>query len=152
MKVLLVEDDDDKALSILEFVENNYGNVTVETAKSLQTGLQLILNVPSDLILLDMTMRNYDRTLVEDGGRPHAFAGREILRQMRRERILTPVIVVTHFHMFGDEKNLITLSELNDQLREKFPNYLGSVQFKSNVEDWKPALRSMIGSRLIDKV
>jgi CheY-like chemotaxis protein len=147
MKVLIIEDDDEKGEHLLRFLSEQYG-IPATIARSFQSGLRAILDSTPDLILLDMTMRNYDRTVLEDGGRPHAFAGREILRQMRRERLNTPVIVVTHFDRFGADDNFVTLNELSAELKSRFPNYLGTVQFKNNVDDWKPSLASLIDSQL----
>lgn len=148
MKVLIVEDDDEKGEHLNQFLRDRYINIEVATARSLQSGLRFITTSSPDLILLDMTMRNYDRTLDEEGGRPHAFAGREILRQMRRERVEIPVIVVTHFDRFGEDDNFVTLNELSSELKLRFANYRGTVQYKSNVDDWKPSLSLLVGSIL----
>ena len=148
MRVLIVEDDDDKAQDLHAFLAINYVITDIEVARSFQSGLRSILAGDVDLILLDMTMRNYDRSVEEDGGRPHHFAGREILRQMLREEKRVPVIVVTHFDRFGEETEEVTLSELKSELRRRFPDYLGTVHYRSNVDDWKLQLKILIDSCL----
>jgi DNA-binding response OmpR family regulator len=148
MKVLVVEDDDDKRDELAAFIDRHYTVTGLDTARSFQSGLKKILADRPDFILLDMTMPNFDRSVVEDGGRPHPFAGREILRQMVRSRVSTPVLVVTQFDRFGEESDYMTLQQLTDELARKFPNYIGAVQFKGNVDDWKPALVQAIGSRI----
>lgn len=134
MKVLVVEDDDTKREQLVSFIESFYA-VDVQSARSFQSGLRAILNDEPDLILLDMTMRNFDRSPTEDGGRPHPFAGREILRQMQRSKVQTPVVVVTAFDRFGEEADYMTLSELTTDLTKRFSNYIGTVQFKGNIDD-----------------
>ena len=103
------------------------------------------------LTLLDMTMRNFDRSLEEDGGRPHHFAGREILRQMKREEVHIPVIIVTHFERFGEESEEVTLTDLKDELQARFPDYLGTVHYRSNVDEWKAKLVELIDGLLPER-
>jgi chemotaxis response regulator CheB len=145
MRVLIVEDVDHKLSDLQDFIEDYFEVEEVQTARSFQTGMRSILQNRPDFIFLDMTMRNFDRTLTEDGGRPHPFAGREILRQMQRNRIPTPVVVVTHFDRFGEEADYMTLEELMSELKQKFTNYIGTVHYRSNVDDWKPSIVSAVG-------
>jgi len=148
MKVLVVEDDDTKRGELIEFVKEYFDVDCVDSARSFQSGLRAIIDSRPDFIFLDMTMRNFDRTVAEEGGRPHPFAGREILRQMQRNRIKTPVLVVTQFDRFGEEADYVTLAQLKAELQTKFSNYVGAVQYKSNIDDWKPAIIAAIGGLL----
>ena len=144
MRVLIVEDDDFKQARLAEFLSTSFGAHEIQSARSLQSGLKAVLQEKWDVIFLDMTMRNFDRTSEEEGGRPHAFAGLEILRQMKRSRILTPVIVVTHFDRSGEELNYTTLDRLKQELKSSFINYKGTVQYKSNVDEWQEQLANLI--------
>ena len=148
MKVLIVEDDDGKRKELTDFVKDFYKVSDVQSARSFQSGLRAINEFQPDFVFLDMTMRNFDRTPTEDGGRPHPFAGREILRQMQRSRIAIPVLVVTQFDRFGEETDYMTLAELTNELERKFSNYIGVVRYKGNVDDWKPAVIGAIGERI----
>jgi len=144
MKILIAEDDEDKIQDIIELLESHYDECDISTARSLQSGLDKVLGESFELALLDMTMPNYDRTVTDDGGRPHAFAGREILRQMKRRRVATPAIVVTHFHRFGPEDDFTTLEQLKLELVSRFPNYIGTVRYRGNVDDWRSELIGFI--------
>ena len=144
MRVLIVEDDDEKSVHLSQFLSECFPSTTVSQARSLQSGLRAIYGDPPDLVLLDMTMRNFDLTPDEEGGRPHPFAGKEILRQMQRKRLRIPAIVVTHFVRFGEDDDFITLDELKQELVDRFPNYIGTVQYRSNVDSWKAALAGLI--------
>lgn len=148
MTVLLIEDDDEKADSVRKFVSEMYSYNDIRILRSFQSGLRAALTVPAKLILLDMTMTNFERTLNDDGGRPHHFAGREILRQMQREGIQVPVVVITQFGRFGEEAEEVTLSELQVELKGRFPDYLGTVHYRSNVDEWKSQLAVLIGDLL----
>jgi len=151
MKVLIVEDDDDKAEDVKFFIQSTYLVDQIAIARSFQSGLSDIMHETYDLILLDMTMRNFDRSLEEEGGRPHHFAGREILRQMKREEIHAPVIIVTHFERFGEEAEEVTLTELKDDLQKRFPDYLGTVHYRSNVDEWKLRLAELIDGLILER-
>lgn len=147
--VLIVEDDDDKANRLREFVEERYQVRNLKVARSLQTGLRAALSGDWDLLLLDMTMTNYDRSPSEDGGRPHHFAGREILRRLQREGVRIPSIIVTQFGRFGEESEKVTIADLKAELHSRFSDYLGTVHYQSNVDEWKEQLAYMIGPRLV---
>ena len=101
-KILVIDDEQDiqDALKMILDYEG-YRHIAALTGKD---GLKLIEEEHPDVIFLDMTMRNFDRTMTEDGGRQHAFAGREILRQMQRHGVSSATIVVTHFDRFGEEE------------------------------------------------
>lgn len=143
MRILIIEDAEEKLSDLIEWAETRFQDLYIITAKSLHTGKSAALDPSIDLVLLDMTMRNYERTPEEDGGRPHAFAGREILRRMDRERVCTPVVVVTQFDRFGDEDDFRTLADLKSELVKRFPNYLGTVHYRANVDDWRMLLDRM---------
>lgn len=140
MRVLIVEDDDEKASRVSFFIQANYVVDDLRIARSFHSGLREIIEGGADFVVLDMTMRNYDKSLDEDGGRPHPFAGREILRQMKRERISTPVVIFTQFDHFGDKENRMTLDELTKELERRFQNYLGTVYYHSGIDDWQEEL------------
>lgn len=141
--ILIIEDDRDKEDQLVRFLNQEFPTVEIEVARSLQSGLKLALFSESDLLLLDMTMTNFDRTPSEDGGRPQHFAGREILRQMSREGNLTPTIIVTQFDRFGQETNALTLEELEHELHHSFSNYLGTIRYRENIDDWKSNLKKV---------
>ena len=143
-RILVVEDDDDKAEQLENFAREFVPSPDVSIARSLQTGLRLALSEKWDLMLLDMTMTTFDRTLSDDGGRPHPFAGREILRRLKREGIATPVVIVTQFDRFGEEAEELTLKQLEIELKESFMEFRGIVRYRANVDEWKSQLEDAI--------
>lgn len=152
MIFLLVEDDEVKRQKLEDFLHIRYPEVTVKDARSFQSGLRSILADPPTLVLLDMNLPNYDITLDEAGGRIQQFAGRELLRQLRRHKLRLPVIVVTQFDYFGEGKNKTTLDELDAELRKNYRNiYIGSVFYHAILDDWKEELPAII-ERALDMV
>ncbi|MCP1542938.1 response regulator [Methylorubrum extorquens] len=152
MKVAVIEDDEDKLKALCDYIDEHYDVEAIFTARSLKSGIRLVLNENFGFIFLDMTMKNFDKNLEDDGGRPHSFAGREILRQMRRERKDAAVVIVTHFDEFGFENEKMTIEELKDELSRKYQNYLGIVHFRHDVDKWKQDLAAVIGTKIPAKV
>jgi CheY-like chemotaxis protein len=145
MNILIVEDDENKRNQIIEFIEEEIAASSVTIAKSFQSGLRAIVLGGFDLILLDMTMPTFDIGFDEDGGRPQAYAGREILRQMDRREITTPVIVVTQFDKFGAGADELRLEELDEQLHKEHPaSYQGAVYYNAAYADWKQELAKIV--------
>lgn len=145
MNILLVEDDDNKRTQIEAFIRGSFPNTNLQLARSVRSGLTSLLAGPYDLVLMDMTMPTFDVGIDEDGGRPQAYAGRELLRQMDRRGIMTPVIVITGYESFGRDAEVLTLAQLDTQLREGHPStYAGSVYYDAAVSGWQEALGGII--------
>jgi CheY-like chemotaxis protein len=145
MNILIVEDDENKREQIGRFVTEKYPEASISYANSQQSGLTTIINEPIDLIILDMSMPTFDKTVEEDGGRPQAYAGREILKQMDRREIHRPVIVLTGYDKFGEGVDALTLPELRSQLEVAHPeSYRGMVFYDVAVEGWKEELTRII--------
>jgi CheY-like chemotaxis protein len=141
MRALLVEDDENKRAQILRLVREGWPEAEIETAGSYRGGLDRIQNRQFDLVLLDMTMPTYDIDFDEEGGRPRAFAGRDILRQMERRGIAAPVVVVTQFDKFGEGGETKTRDQLDRELAAAHPsNYRGMVYYNTALEGWKEEL------------
>ncbi|UBZ08781.1 response regulator [Salegentibacter mishustinae] len=144
MKILLVEDDEDKRSRIAEFIKNEL-EANIDIARSFQSGRKSISEKKYDLILLDMSMPTFDISPLESGGRSQPFGGRTLLFEMQRRNINTKVVVITQFDFFGVDDEEITLEELDLELKNSFSqNYLGAVPFNIGYEDWKENLLKKI--------
>ena len=60
VKVLIVEDDRNKANTITSFLQEIYPDIAIEYAMSYQSGVELAISNEYDLLLLDMSIPNYD--------------------------------------------------------------------------------------------
>ncbi|MEN6622826.1 MAG: hypothetical protein ABFD50_14905, partial [Smithella sp.] len=130
-----------KSKQLEAFVHEKVPDAFIVVAKSYNSGLREVLVSHHDIVLLDMTLPNYDIGINEEGGRPQQYGGRLILQQMQRRSITTPVIIVTQFDVFGTEPDRLTLDELDKQLRTDHPSiYLGAVYYNAAVEGWKNQL------------
>jgi CheY-like chemotaxis protein len=147
MNVLIVEDDENKGVQFSHFMRETFSPIQIKLEKSLQGGLRAIRKERPDLVLLDMTLPNYDPGPDETGGITHIFGGREFLRQMDRFDIDVPVIVVTQFETFGKSPNVMGLRELDQQLRnEHAAVYRGAVYYHASLRAWKDELRRLVSS------
>jgi CheY-like chemotaxis protein len=142
---LLIEDDDDKRAAVSAFLNASFPGCAMREARSFHSGLQELLLGRADVVILDMTMPTFDIGDGEDGGRPQAYAGRELMWHMRRDGIPTRVIVLTAFDRFGDGHEAQTLAELDKELGTSFgQQYLGAIQFNPTLDAWKRELKQLI--------
>ena len=145
MKILITEDYENKRKQLVQYILDVCPKAEVEVRRSYNSGLKEILAHHYDLILLDMTMPTFDIGTDEDGGRPQHYAGRAILRQMQRHNKTTPVIVVTQYDVFGEERDRLSRDQLHRQLYSDHSGvYMGMVYYNAAVEGWKNELRKLL--------
>ncbi|MDO6387012.1 hypothetical protein [Uliginosibacterium sp. 31-12] len=142
MKILFVEDDDDKAQKVSSEISLIDGEIELIRAKSFTSALRcLVKSSDIDGVILDMSMPNYDHSQEP----PENFAGRDLLRQFKLRKIVKPTFVVTMLDIFGSGSEELTISQLNDQLASEFsPAYLGIAYYSSAQESWKSQLSLLI--------
>jgi len=154
MKILFIEDDDEKRDKINTYLNNIFDNLKIVDKKSYHSGLRtLVKKEKYDIVLMDMSMPNFDVISDEsEGGTPESFAGRKLLEQMKFRFIDYPVIVITQFESFGEHVEKLSFKELNEELEAKFrPFYKGMVYYHSSESDWKENLEKEINKILEDK-
>lgn len=147
MRVLLVEDFDDKANDIQAFLGQEFPEFDVKRCKAYNSAQETIFEGEEnfDLILLDMSMTTFDLETDVSGGLPEPQAGRDLLEGMFLREIYTPVIVVTMYNVFGRKE----LSTFHKELLEDFPqNYKDYVYYSAQHSDWKKELKNKINKIL----
>lgn len=146
MKILLVEDDENKRSALEGFFHGQRPGTELDVAKSLQAAVRRVRSTKYELVILDMTLPNYDPSPDEPGGGTiHSFGGREFLKQITRFKIDTPVIVVTQFEKFGKPPTTTNLEELDRSLREEFARtYRGAVYYHAAIVGWQQELATLI--------
>lgn len=146
MRVLIVEDQKEKSEDIVNFLNSYYlKGMLVSIQQSLRSGLKdLVINNNYDLVILDMSMPNFDPSIDDPiGGTPESFAGKEFMSQMDLRGIVSPVIVVTQYSTFA--KGQIALDDLDRAFKISYPSfYLGSVYYSSAEDSWKKSLLKII--------
>lgn len=145
MRLIIIEDDLNKATEISNYIKNNYNDIDIIVKRSYRNGLKEVIENDYDLILLDMSLPTYDITVDEPGGSFRHFAGRDILKEIKRRNIHTKVVVVTQFEILGEGNNQITYKELDMQLLENYnENYFGLIYYNAGISDWMNALDNII--------
>ena len=139
MKILLIEDNEHKIKQITNFVTENYKECELNLRKSYNSGLrELIKSQNYSLILLDMSLPNYDIIPGESGGDFEKYAGKYLLHEMYRREINIDVLIVTMYPNYVDDEAL-------EELKGDFPNYLGATYFDVNEPDgWRNKLKIVI--------
>lgn len=141
-KILLVDDDDYKITNIKHFLEGEKKyDIAIENA--LNPGLKRLSQESFDLILLDMSMPTFKIT---ESKNFNSFGGIDFLREMKRKKNYTPVIIVTQYEIFGEGISRKTAEAIDQECKDAFENYKGIVIYSSTKNSWKEKLLQTIGS------
>lgn len=144
MKILFIEDHPLKQQQIKRYLVESWPDDEVEVKNSYISGLkELIRNhARYDLLLLDISMPNYDISSEDSGGDWMPFAGKNILREMYLRDIPTKAIVLTMHGSFDDG---IRITDLDNNFKAEFKeNYVGYVYYSQISEEWKDKLHQLL--------
>lgn len=147
-KILLVEDYEEKAQDIHDFIKKAFPDFDIVRCSSYNSAQEMIFEADAkyDLILLDMSMSSYELKDDATGGLPEPSAGQNILEGMYLREISTPVIVVTMYNVFGRKE----LSVFHEELKASYPqNYHSYVFYSSQKSDWRSNLEKKIKEILL---
>lgn len=146
MQCLIIEDDNYKSEHLQNILKKEF-DLFIEIKTAYKSGLIESLKPRYDFILLDMSMLTFDITSKEKGGRPRHFAGKEIMLQMKRRNISTPVIIITQFENFGEGTEKINLNDLTKQLEDiKYIGYKKTIFYNMTQNKWQDELIETIYS------
>ena len=142
--LLVIEDDQYKLDKLKSFLDQEFKDVPYTVKTSFHSGFAEIVENYENycLVLLDMSMQNYDISSDEAGGDPAPLAGKSILTQMYLREIPTSVIVLTMYEHFQDGTKI---KDLHSILQEEYSdNYKGYVYFSHLDNKWKSDLKTII--------
>ncbi|TAJ59614.1 MAG: response regulator [Chitinophagaceae bacterium] len=147
MRVLIIEDDPLKLNRLETFTKEYSQSLILDTKMSYQSGLLALLRNQYDIVLLDMQLPNYDIRSGEDGYKPRPMAGRDILREIKRKRIKSKVIIMTQYESFGENGKFESLMEWDAKFKAEFTNsYLQTIQYKPGSNAWKDQLQKHLAN------
>lgn len=136
MKILVVEDEENKAKHILAFLNELVNANEVDIAKSYMSALMMLKKNKYDFVILDMSLPLNDNNYVQEDF--NTFAGLEILDELKRKQRLERVIVFTAFDILGENEKRISLSELDESMKMKYSeNYIGCVHYNALSLEWQ---------------
>lgn len=137
MRILIVEDDARKGDAIVALLKSELDKPEIELARSYQSGMRAITERPPDLLILDMSLPNYDAVPGRRSGKPRPLGGYEIMRKLRRRGVQTASIVLTQLDHFGDGGVEYNFEDLDLKCRAEFPGtFLGSIYYAQSSSDW----------------
>ncbi len=144
-RVLLVEDDQFKEASLLEFIDSETEFFHTEVRRSLSSAMMLIKKQNFDLILIDMSLPTFDISSNESGGKPNGFGGWDLMRYLHAKKIKSKVIVVTQFETFELNDQNLTIDTLKLIFNDSFGDiFKGIVKYDSISNLWKVELKRLI--------
>ena len=117
MKLLLIEDDNNKSKQIINSIREVYlNNANISEAHSFQKGMKKIRTENYDCLLLDMTLPTYDIDTNHSGGTTKKFGGMEILEEMKMRDLYLKTIIITQHEDFDG----VSLESINSDYKDKF--------------------------------
>lgn len=142
MKILFIEDENVKQSNIVNYLKDELNVRNISIVNSLMGGMLALKNDEFDMILLDMSLPLYDiNGEDEELNEFEAFGGIEILDEIDRKELSVKVLVITAFDVIEDDTKKINLEQLDDQMRENYPNYyLGCIHYDESSLEWKTEL------------
>lgn len=146
MKILFIEDHPLKQAQIARFISEKFVGSEIETKNSYISGLKELKKNHNiyDILLLDISMPNYDISPEDSGGDWMPLAGKNILKEMYLRDISTKAIVIT---MHGSYDDGTKITDLHNDLQKEFPdNYIGYVYYSQINEDWKENLCQLLNT------
>ncbi len=144
MKILFIEDHPKKQTQVCDLILSKFPNFEIIVKNSYISGLrELIRNYDEyELLLLDISMPNYDISSADSGGDWMPLAGKKVLKEMYLREIPTKAIVITMHGSFDDGTKI---ADLDNELRDEFKeNYLGYVFYSQIYVDWQDKLTELI--------
>ena len=145
MRLVLIEDDPNKSRYLVDLIQASLPEVALIVRRSYTSGLREIRSSLPDLILLDMSLPNFDPDIDEDSGKFRSYGGRDVMHQLVRRKLDIKVIIVTQFETFATDRETLSLADLSASLQAEFPRiYAGTVYYNPSQDDWKEKLISLI--------
>ncbi|MFG5119937.1 response regulator [Methylorubrum sp. POS3] len=146
MKVLLIEDETQKADRVTAALNDLPFEITIELRRSYQSGLKFFENgVTVDCIILDMSLPTFDATMNTRHGRPRPLGGYDLMRKLRRSGNKSPVIVLTAYENFGLLDEQLTFDELGDVLRSEFGyQFVDIIYYSQSRSSWYAQLHNSL--------
>lgn len=142
MKILCMEDQEEKYRQIDTVLRQN-NIIQVVWEKNCQKGLMRLLGEEFDFLLLDMSMPLSDIDYKKESF--DNFAGLSVLQEIKRKRYKVKVIVITGFNDFEKENRIVTLTELEREIKEKYENYyVGHIKYDSTSVEWQRNLLQIL--------
>lgn len=145
LNVLIADDNNEKIKYIVDTLNSVLDNYTLDISNSYNSTTKLLRKNNYELLILDMTMPNFDP--VDNNSSPtlKPLAGKDVLAKLHYRKVNIPVIVLTQFDIFGRLSDVVGLEDLKQDLKNSFPrNFLGCVFYDPQSSAWSTDLINLI--------
>jgi CheY-like chemotaxis protein len=147
-RILVVEDDEPKLNAVFRFLQGEYPDAEILTARSLSTAIGCLSSADVNLAIVDMSLPTYDVSIDKTGGGPpQGFGGEDVVRFIAAESPQTKSVVLTQYEEFSDVNRggRKSLSELSASLTQSLDaNFLGVLHYSSQQGTWRNELKDLI--------
>lgn len=140
MRILIVEDDAEKAKSIESYISEKFSSNSTNVVQSYHDGVEYAMNGKYDIIILDMSIPAFEG---QDSCRGETLknGGEIIVRELLDEDIKFRCLVITQYETFNNE----SLETIDKRLRKLCGNsYLGCIKYDTYNDDWKDKLKNVL--------
>lgn len=143
-KILVVEDDDFKLVQLEEELRD-FGLVT--RVQSVRDAVVSVLRNEYELVILDMALPTFTRSLLSPGGTAQAQGGMEVVRALRSRKSQTPVIIVSQYPDLEIDGEFFSLLMAPVVLTQRYGlAVVGSILFDFQNRGWVEKFREMVRS------
>ena len=141
MKILIVEDDAFKAEDIKSVILKEIRDCRIKVAKSFQSGCEVSLTDKFDLLILDMSIPNFDICSEDQGGETLKNGGELIMRELIDEGRNFNAVILSQYETFAGE----TIEQIDKRLKEFCQSkYMGWIKYSISNNDWQEKLLNTI--------
>jgi CheY-like chemotaxis protein len=149
-KILLVEDDRYKREQIEAFLSEIYPfGVGIDVAMSVNKAFRKLENGTYNVLILDMSLPNFDADLDPTGGVPINYGGEDIIDYVDKLGLDSKVIFISQYARFTEEAGEVGLSEIARRIKIDYPNiYVGAVYYNTATDTWRRDLRDFLAQVL----
>ena len=137
----MIEDNRNKLKQIKNFLTDYFSACNIAEAHSYKDGIAKVYENKWDLIILDMSLPIYNYSDTVENLEIKPIAGLNIMKRMLFNDINTPVIIVTQFDTFDNNK--ISLDSLNEEFKNNYSEIWRGTVFYEN-EDWRRYFKELL--------
>ncbi|MEG1271922.1 MAG: response regulator [Acinetobacter sp.] len=144
--IYIIEDSDLKIQKIEAFLlSNGIQKEGLCIFKSYQTGTKAILSNPPKLVILDMSIPTFDKTINSREGRLRPLGGYDVMKKIAFKNIKTKVVVLTQLEFFGEGSEKKSFDQLREKCFENFPEiFLDCIYYSPTNFSWQQTLLSYL--------
>jgi CheY-like chemotaxis protein len=153
MLTYLIEDSEIKTRRIRELLSRKFAELLeVVVFSSYQSALRAVKDQAPAIMILDMTLPNFDRGPNRREGKQRPLGGYEVMRKMRLSGISALTVVVTQLESFGDGDEAVSFKDITKTLCVEFPDhFMGSVYYEQVDLKWQVKLEELL-VRAIERI